>query len=79
MNGVEIHAQLDGRKNDDAACNAWGEFALVAAACSIKGSKQLSMLYCVAGDEKIYGVRDSLEKPLIRNIYFRIRRRIYTS
>jgi len=68
MNGVEIHAQLKGRGSDD---NGWNPFALVAAACSIKGGKHPTMMVCVAGLDKFFGVTDSLRKPLIRHLYFR--------
>jgi hypothetical protein len=69
MNGVEIHAKLYGRRDKDE--NAWDEFALVSAACSTKGGKHPTMMVCVAGCDKFYGVTDSLEKPLIRHLYFR--------
>jgi len=68
MNGVEVHAQLNGRGSHD---NGWDPFALTAAACSIKGGKNPTMMVCVAGLDKFFGVTDSLKKPLIRHLYFR--------
>jgi hypothetical protein len=68
MNGVEIHAKLTGRGSH---ANGWDPFALVTAACSIKGGKHPTMMVCVAGLDKFFGVADSLKKPLIRNLYFR--------
>jgi hypothetical protein len=68
MNGLEIHAELNSRTPD---ANGWDPFAIAAAACCLKGGKPPTMMVCVAGLEKFHGVRDSLEKPLIRNLYFR--------
>jgi hypothetical protein len=69
MNGVEIHAKLNSRTPD---ADGWEPFAIAAAACCVKGSKSPpTMMVCVAGLDKFHGVKDSLEQPLIRNLYFR--------
>jgi hypothetical protein len=66
MNGIEVHALLDSRTPN---VNGWDPTALVAAACSITGEPP-TLLVCVGGLEKFFGVQDSIKNPLIRNLYF---------
>jgi hypothetical protein len=66
MNGVAVHADLDGRSPD---INSWNPTAMVIAACAMTGKDPI-LFTCVGGTERFFGFNDSIAKPLIRNLYF---------